>query len=312
MKNLLGFKAILSALTLWAEDAKVAREEKIAVGGQAVIEGVLMRGKDLWALAVRSPEGDIIQESWQSSTRTRNYPWKIPVIRGFVTMIEMMATGFRALNRSAEIALSESNEKITKKDFFIAVVTALLAVVGLFIALPLWLSEVAARYFHLAALGRNIFEGLLRGGVFISYIAVIGCWEDIKQVFRYHGAEHKTINAFEKELELIPQVVAKESRIHPRCGTSFLLIAVIMSILIFSIIGGGGLLWRVASRVVLLPVVIGLSYEVIRLASRSGALVKLLMAPFFSLQYLTTREPSEKQLEVAIASLNTALKLNGE
>jgi uncharacterized protein YqhQ len=302
--------ALSAGLSLWAESAS-PDARKIPVGGQAVIEGVLMKGPDRWGLAVRQPNGQIFQESWRNSSKTKRYPWKLPVLRGVVTMVEMMATGFRALGKSAEIALGDSEEELTKKDLCLAIFVGVAAVVGIFIALPLWLSEVTGDFFSLPAGARNALEGGIRGGVFVAYVAAIGLWGDIRQVFRYHGAEHKTINAFESlgsESALTPQVIAPYSRIHPRCGTSFLLIAIFISIAVFSIVGRGGILWRVGSRVMLLPLVIGISYEIIRLASRSGIAGRLLMAPMLSLQYLTTREPDLGQIEIALASLGVALR----
>jgi uncharacterized protein YqhQ len=286
------------------------------VGGQAVIEGVLMKGENRWGLAVRRPDGEIFKESWPNSSRVKRLPWKLPLFRGFVTMVEMVGIGFRALSRSAEIALGDSEEELTKRDAAIAVFVGILAVVGLFIALPLWLSERGAALLGLSAAGRNVLEGILRGVIFVGYVAVIGLWEDIRRVFRYHGAEHKTINAFEKgafgdgedvRKNMTPEFVAAQSRIHPRCGTSFLLIAILIGIVVFSVIGGGGILWRVGTRVALLPLVIGISYEIIRLASKSGFIGKCLMFPMLSLQYLTTREPDLKQIEVAMTSLGIAL-----
>ncbi|MDR3230339.1 MAG: DUF1385 domain-containing protein [Synergistaceae bacterium] len=286
----------------WVEEAR-----RIPVGGQAVIEGVLMKGADLWGLAIRQTDGKIFRENWKNSSRTKRYPWKLPLIRGFITMIEMMGTGFRALNRSAEIALSESEEKLTTRDIAIAIAVGLFAVVGLFIALPLWLSEKSGEFLTLSPTARNLLEGILRGLIFVAYVAAIGLMKDIREVFRYHGAEHKTINAFENELEMTPQSVASQSRIHPRCGTSFLLIAILISVAVFSAVGKGGLLWRIGSRVVLLPLVIGISYEIIRLTAKSGPIGKLLMYPVLSLQYLTTREPNLDQIEVALTSLDEAL-----
>ena len=188
-----------------------------------------------------------------------------------------------------------------------AVILAVIAVGGLFIALPLWLAGKIA----VTPLAVNITEGVLRAVIFIGYVAVIGLWSDIRQVFRYHGAEHKTINAFEHGLAMTPENIMTCSRIHPRCGTSFLLIAVIVSILIFSpvkaLIAGESFALQVLARIVLIPVVIGISYEVIRLASRSGKIGLCVIAPFLSLQYLTTREPDIRHAEVALESLNTAL-----
>jgi uncharacterized protein YqhQ len=314
-------RASLTSLELWtsclfAADERDLKAEKIPVGGQAVIEGVLMKGPKQWGLAVRQPSGGIFKEKWTNSSMTTRYPWKLPILRGVVTMAEMMRVGFRALGRSAEIALEETDEEFTKKDIFLAVTIGIAAVVGLFIALPMWLGDGMASRFALSATMRNAAEGAMRGVVFVGYVACIGLMKDIRQVFRYHGAEHKTINAYEKinpkscsgEGGLMPETIIRESRIHPRCGTSFLLVAILIGIAVFSVIGKGGILWRVGSRVALLPLVIGVSYEIIRFAARSGFVGWLLMSPMLSLQYLTTREPDMGQVEVALASLNVALE----
>lgn len=295
---------LIVAVNLFSESA----EKKIPVGGQAVIEGVLMKGKNLWGLAVRRPSGDIFTESWPNSSRTKRYPYKLLFIRGVVVMCEMMATGFRALSKSAEVALEEEDEKMTWKDILSAVVLAVVAVGGLFIALPLWLAgHIATTPIYV-----NITEGILRAVIFVGYVAVIGLWKDIREVFKYHGAEHKTINAFEKGLDMTPENIMTCSRIHPRCGTSFLLIAVIVSIIIFSpvktLIAGESFALQVLTRIILIPVVIGISYEVIRLASSSGKFGLCIIAPFLTLQYLTTREPNINQAEIALVSLNTAME----
>ena len=303
----------ISALNLFGLAAEEEGEgegefKKIPVGGQAVIEGVLMKGKNLWGLAVRRPSGDIFTESWLNSSRTKRFPYKLPFIRGVVIMCEMMATGFKALSRSAEVALEETEEEMTFKDILLAVLIAVVAVGGLFIALPLWL----ASYIATQPLYINITEGVLRAVIFIGYVAIIGLWSDIREVFRYHGAEHKTINAFESGMKMTPENIMKCSRIHPRCGTSFLLIAVIVSIIIFSpiktLIAGESFALQVLARIILIPVVIGISYEIIKLASNSGKFGLCIIAPFLTLQFLTTREPDIKQAEVALISLDTALE----
>ncbi|MBQ7193445.1 MAG: DUF1385 domain-containing protein [Synergistaceae bacterium] len=269
-----------------------------------------MKGKNLWGLAVRRPSNDIFTEKWPNSSRTERMPYKLPFIRGVVVMCEMMATGFKALSKSAEVALEETDEKMTFWDVLSAIAVAIAAVGGLFIALPLWV----AGYLADTPLYVNITEGVLRAVIFIGYVAIIGLWKDIREVFKYHGAEHKTINAFEHGLKMTPENIMTCSRIHPRCGTSFLLIAVIVSIIIFSpvktLIAGESFVLQVLARIILIPVVIGISYEIIKLASNSGKFGLCLIAPFLSLQYLTTREPDIKQAEVALVSLNTAL--NGE
>ena len=295
---------LMVTANLFADDA----DRKIPVGGQAVIEGVLMKGKNLWGLAVRKPSGEIFTDKWPNSSRTKRYPWKLPFLRGVVIMCEMMSTGFKALSKSAEVALEEEEEKMTWKDILSAVILAVIAVGGLFIALPLWLAGFVAE----TPLYVNITEGALRAVIFVGYVAVIGLWKDIREVFRYHGAEHKTINAFEHGLEMTPENIMTCSRIHPRCGTSFLLIAVIVSIIIFSpvktLIAGESFALQVIARIVLIPVVVGISYEIIRLASKSGKIGLCVIAPFLTLQYLTTREPDIKQAEVALLSLDTAME----
>lgn len=284
-----------------------AREDKrLPIGGQAVIEGVLMKGPERWGLSVRRPDGAIESETWGGSSRTRELPWKLPVLRGVVSMVEMMSVGFKALSKSAQIAVGEE-EAITVKEIVLSAAVAIFAVVGLFIALPLWLSDNAVRLWGLTDLGRNVMEGVVRGLVFLGYVALIGLWGEIRQVFRYHGAEHKTIHAYESGADMTPESVQRCSRIHPRCGTSFLLIVVLVSIVVFSTVGQGSLLWRIGSRILLLPVVIGVSYEIIRGASRVGIVGRILMAPAMSFQYLTTREPSLMQIEVALSALETAL-----
>jgi uncharacterized protein YqhQ len=183
-------------------------------------------------------------------------------------------------------------------------------VAGLFIALPVWLSDRLSAALGLSYAAKNLMEGLSRCAVFVLYVAAIGMWKDIRRVFSYHGAEHKTINAYESGLPLSPESAAKCSRIHRRCGTSFMLVVVVVSIFIFSFFGEGPLWLRAAARVILLPLVIGLSYEVIRGASKSETWGKYLIMPALSLQYLTTREPDASMLEVAIKSLDVALDPN--
>jgi len=298
---MLVLRMFLSSLSLFVEES-----EKVQVGGQAVIEGVLMKGPSRWGLSVRQESGEIWSEHWPSFSVTSKYPWKAPLVRGVVVMVEMMMVGIKALNRSAELYLGKE-EKIKWYEMFLSIGVAIVAVVGLFIAFPVWLSDVLAKTYHFSPLWKNVVEGVLRGAVFVLYIAIIGLWKDIKEVFRYHGAEHKTINAFESGASMEPESVVTFSRIHPRCGTSFLLVVVAVSIVVFSIIGHGSLFWRAMSRVVLLPVVIGISYEFIRFCSKSGALGKYLISPALSLQFLTTREPDVMQVEVAVSSLETAL-----
>ncbi len=286
--------------------AEGTERDRMPVGGQAVIEGVLMKGPERWGLSVRKPDGQIQSETWESFSRTKRMPWKLPIVRGVVTMVEMMTIGFRALNKSAQIAVGEE-EKITAKELLFSTLVAVAAVAGLFIALPLWLSDMAVNAWGLTQTGKNVLEGCVRGLVFLAYVGGIGMWSEIRQVFRYHGAEHKTINAFEAGAVMTPESIKNFSRIHPRCGTSFLLIVVAVSIIVFSVAGSGSILWRIGARIVLLPLVMGLSYEIIKGASCAGIIGKVLMAPALSFQLLTTREPDIGQIEVALLSLETAL-----
>lgn len=287
--------------------SSLLRAREIPVGGQAVIEGVLMRGPGNWALAVRDPEGGIWHKKWAVRPWNSSLPWNLPVFRGLATMAEMLVTGFRAISLSAQVALGEE-EKIGPLELAVTFAIAILGVVGLFVLLPVWISDLGVRHLGLSRSFGHILEGLARAAVFVAYIAVIGLWKDIARVFAYHGAEHKTINAWESDAPLDRESVSGFSRIHTRCGTSFLLVVVAVSVIVFAAAGHGSLAWRVVSRLVLLPVVIGISYEIIRWCSRNRSLGRVLMAPALWLQYLTTREPDLDQIEVAISALDLALE----
>jgi len=186
---------------------------------------------------------------------------------------------------------------------------AAVMVIGLFIALPVYAADWIRRAAGLPAWSGHLIEGCVRGLVFVAYLGMIGLWKDMARVLAYHGAEHKTINAYESCRPMTVESVSRCSRLHPRCGTSFLLIVIIVSIIVFSLAGPGGIVWRIASRVCLIPVVVGVSYEFIRAMSRMGRAGRCVMTPAMSLQYLTTREPSPDQVEVGIRSLEEALDL---
>ena len=198
-----------------------AAPKRIPVGGQAVIEGVLMKGPEHWGLAVREPGGKIFLKSWLGSEWLKKGIWKYPVVRGFATMVEMMRVGMRALSMSADISLGEE-EKITPFETALSVAAALLGVVAIFDVLPMFASEFLTERFGFTHFEKNIAEGVIRGVIFVAYVALISLWKDIARVFEYHGAEHKTINAYESGAELTPENAAAYSRIHRRCGTSFL------------------------------------------------------------------------------------------
>ena len=302
MKNKL-LAALAAPLAALAADAAPA---PMPVGGQAVIEGVLMKGYARWGLAVRKENQEIILEHWPAKNWAKRGIGKLPVIRGFLNMVEMLREGFKALSRSAEISLGEE-EEMTAKDVLLTALVAVVMVVGLFIALPVWSADLIRRAAGLSLWAGHVIEGCMRGLVFIAYLGLIGLWKDVARVLAYHGAEHKTINAYESSRPMTVQSVMECPRLHPRCGTSFLLIVVIVSILVFSLAGTGGLLWRIGSRVCLIPVVVGLSYEIIRAASGMGERGRAMMKLAMCLQYLTTREPSPDQVEVGIRSLAEAL-----
>lgn len=305
MRRILIFPFALAHIAI-SMTGRVDESRRIPVGGQAVIEGVLMKGPEHWGLVVRKPDGSMWRNAWLESKWLKKGAWKLPIVRGFASMAEMMRVGFRALSISAEQALGEE-ENFSTLEMAISVIFAILMVGGLFIALPVWISDKIARYAGASAVAKNVAEGVMRGLVFIGYVAIVGMWKDIKRVFAYHGAEHKTINAYEHESPMDVESVAGYSRIHRRCGTSFMIVVVMVSIIVFSFFGHGPIWQRIAARVVLLPVVIGISYEIIKGASKSDTWGKYLIMPALALQFLTTREPDSSMLEVAIKSLEIAL-----
>jgi len=299
---------LLRLLPLAAAFATSAHEPaKLPVGGQAVIEGVLMRGREKWALAVREETGKLFEKVWPNVPWASAGIWRFPVFRGLATMAEMMTVGFKALSLSAEVALGEE-EQVSWWEMALTVGIALLLVAGLFVAFPVWLTDRLYGRNWGATWGGRTLEGLIRAAVFVSYIGFIGLWKDMKRVFEYHGAEHKTINAYEAGLPMDDiESLRKSSRFHTRCGTSFLLVVVGVSIVVFALAGDGGIWWRVGSRVLLLPLVIGIAYEIIRASSRFPRMGRWVMCPTLWLQYLTTREPDESQLRVALKALELAL-----
>lgn len=295
-----------AGLILMGLRAFAAETKRIPVGGQAVIEGVLMRGDARWGLCVRNPEGNIWSTVWRGNPWSKRGLWRLPVFRGVATMAEMLAVGMKAISQSAEIALGEE-ETLTWKDLALSILLAIGGVVGLFLLLPMWLGDLWMEHLGGGLVIRHVVEGSARAAVFIGYVGILGLWGETRRFFAYHGAEHKTINAYEKDAPLTPDSVRTFSRIHPRCGTSFLLVVVMVSIVIFALVGNGPLWWKALSRILFLPVVIGVSYEFIKWADTSPRLGKALIAPALSLQYLTTREPDTAQIEVGIASLEVAL-----
>ncbi len=282
--------------------------EKPIVGGQAVIEGVMMRGFGKVATAVREPSGNISVQVNQVHSIAEKYPiLKLPFLRGSVTLFESLILGIKSLSFSAQAA-GEDEEQLTDKELAGTIFFALILACVLFIAIPTF----AAKFLHEITDDPVIFnlaEGFLRLIIFLLYIFAISRAQDIQRVFQYHGAEHKTIFCYEADLPLTVENVKKFPRLHPRCGTAFLLIVMIVSIFVFAFLGWPDLWLRILSRIILLPVVAGISYEIIRFAGTSqNSLVHLAIMPGLWLQYLTTREPDDSMIEVAIASLEAVKK----
>ncbi|MCI7612050.1 MAG: DUF1385 domain-containing protein [Selenomonadaceae bacterium] len=282
-------------------------EKKIMIGGQAVIEGVMMRGPELVATAVRNPQGRIELEVKPVNSIADRYPiFKKPMLRGCVSLFESLVMGIRSLGYSAQMA-GEEDEQLTDKELAGTMIFAFALAAVLFIAIP----TGAAKLFHVITedpVFLNLMEGFLRLFIFMAYIFAISRMKDIQRVFQYHGAEHKTIACFEAGEALTVENVARHTRLHKRCGTSFLLIVMLVSIFVFAFLGWPDLVERIASRIILLPVVAGISYEIIRFSANSdNCLLGWAVKPGLWLQKLTTREPEPEMIEVAIESAKAVL-----
>lgn len=295
--------------------------KKTSIGGQAVIEGVMMRGPKKIGIAVRKPNGEIevdIQDSLPFTKRNRIL--SVPIIRGSAALVDSLGTGIKSLTYSASF-FEDADEgskfdKFLKKKFGdkaenmimgFSLVLSFVIAIAIFIGIPTYLASLIDRITQNTII-KNLLEGIIRLVIFIGYIYLISKLKDIQRVFEYHGAEHKSIFCYEAGEELTPENAMKYKRFHPRCGTNFLLIVMIISIFLFSFFGWPGVAMRIISRIIFLPVVAGLSYELIKWLGRSDSrLAKILVYPGLMLQKLTTREPDEKQLEVAIEALKAVL-----
>jgi len=294
-------------------DGRPVASRDAPVGGQAILEGVMMRGVSTWAAAVRTPEGEIeITSEPVVSWAKRHRILRVPVLRGVVALAESLKIGFRALAFSANAQMDEDEEPIGGFTWGLTVALSLALAVGLFFVVPVGLTSLIKDQLGSAVLFWLV-EGVVRTAIFIGYIAAISRLPDLRRVFEYHGAEHKTISCFEAGDELSPARAARYSRLHPRCGTSFLLIVMVLAIFVFAPLGLPEWYWLVLSRVLGIPLIAGLSYEVIKWAGRNRrkAWVRTLMWPGLMLQNLTTREPDHDQLAVAIASLEEVLAVEG-
>jgi uncharacterized protein YqhQ len=285
------------------------------IGGQAVLEGVMMRSPSKWALAVRKPNGVIAEVTFPiASPMARHKLLRLPVIRGVVALGESLAIGFRALAISANYAAETEGEdgEVQTELSRGAIIFAFAIAIGFAVLLFKVTPALITNWLPIETTGAFvIIEGLIRVTIFILYISVISLLPDLRRVFQYHGAEHKTINALEAGEDLTPERVSKFSLIHPRCGTAFLLWVMVIAIFVFAFFGRPEWYWLITSRILLLPVIAGLAYELIRFASKhqSNRVVMTLLAPGMWLQRLTTREPTHEQIEVSIRALKEVLRL---
>jgi uncharacterized protein YqhQ len=279
-------------------------------GGQALIEGVMMRGSHFVAAAIRTPSGEIITQSEDLSGIYQSKIKNIPLVRGFILLWDSLILGTRYLTIAANLQTG-SEEKFEGPAFYTAMLVSIAIAIGLFFLVPAAIGQWIAALLKWNSWWSNLLEGVIRLLLIIGYIWSVGKIPDIQRVFSYHGAEHKTINAFEAGAELTPTSVMQYSLEHPRCGTAFLLTIALLSIIFFSLLGPLPVLWRLVSRIVLLPVLVGLSYEYIRWTANhlESPFVRLLIRPNLALQHLTTRQPDLGMLEVAIAAFNAMYSL---
>lgn len=282
-------------------------------GGQAVMEGVMMRGSKTLAVAVRQPDGTVTVHSEPLNPKIyAGFLIKVPFLRALTSLWDALVLGIRTLMYSAEVALGEEDVEFSGPVAWGTVIVSFALGIGLFFVGPLLLVRLVDPYITSSLLS-NILEGVIRMVLFVAYIGLIGRIPDIRRVFAYHGAEHKTINAYESGADLTPEEVARHSTAHYRCGTAFLLSVMVISILIFALLGRPPLLLRILSRILLIPVVAGVAYEYIKLTNRfqHNRLVRAIAAPNLALQRLTTREPELPMLEVAISALKSVLRSEG-
>jgi uncharacterized protein YqhQ len=286
---------------------------RFSYGGQALIEGVLMRGRDAIAVALRHPDGRIVWaterlDSGFHGTRAA----KLPFVRGLVVLYETLIVGTRWLVRSASVQAAEQGVEIGKGAVALMLGLTLLIGVGVFFLFPLLVAGVTTG--GSGDLGQHLLEGLIRAALFIGYLAFVGQMPDIRRVFQYHGAEHMTIHALEANDPLVPAAIRKYPTAHPRCGTEFLVVVIALSIIAFALVGRQTPLLMVASRIVLIPVIAAVGYEILKFGARhrGNPIVRAIMYPGILVQMITTRQPTDDMIEVAIVSMEQALKADGE
>jgi uncharacterized protein YqhQ len=291
--------------------APVLCARRAQVGGQAVIEGVMMRGTDHWSLAVRKPDETIGLHDWPLVSWMVRFPiLKLPILRGVTALVESLVIGVRAISISANESLGEDEANLSKKEIGITLVVALALAVGLFFLAPLGLTGLF-RHWLGTGIAFWLVEGLVRVTIFVLYLLIVTRIPDLRRVFEYHGAEHMAIHALEHGEELTPEACKKYRTLHLRCGTSFLLIVMVVSIIVFAMVRWPVWYLLILSRVILIPLIAGVSYEIIKLAGRheDSRFVRTVMAPGLALQWMTTKQPDTAQLEVALAALNKIIEL---
>jgi uncharacterized protein YqhQ len=288
------------------------------IGGQAVLEGVMMRGPSAWALAVRKPDGEIAEVNRPiSSPMARHWVFRLPVIRGVIALGESLAIGFRALAISANYAAQQEGEDEGEVKVELgrgAIIFAFVVAIGFAVVLFKVTPALITNWLPIDTTGVFVIvEGAIRVTIFVLYLGLISLLPDLRRVFQYHAAEHKAINAYEAGEELVPERVQRFSLIHPRCGTAFLLWVMVIAIFVFAFFGRPAWYWLIATRILLLPVIAGLAYELIRFAGKHSGnrILMTLLAPGLWLQRLTTRQPTLDQIEVSIAALREVLQLEG-
>jgi len=285
-------------------------KEKAMIGGQAVMNGVMMRSPNYYSVAVRSDKGKIIVKR-EKIKGSKNKFLKLPFVRGIKALIDNLVIGTRALIYSADAGFDKKEEKISTKEIVITLLLSAVLAVGIFVLLPLFLARVFTGLLHYqSGLLFNIIDGVLRIIIFIIYIYLISLMKDVKILFQYHGAEHKSVNCYEHGKKLEIKNIMKYSTEHKRCGTSFLIIVLIISIFVFSVITSDNFLIKLASRIVLIPVIAGVSYEILKLSAKyeHNLFFRILSAPGLWVQKVTTGEPDKKQIEVALAALKDVMK----
>lgn len=285
---------------------KDKKKKPIYYGGQALMEGVMMQGNGGYSMAVRTADGKIVYKNGKRKTvMDKHKIWRLPVLRGLASFCSSMYFGMSTLAWSAFWAGEDDEESLSWKEIAIAIALALVFSIGLFVVLPVFLASFSVDY--IGHFGRSALEGVLRIGVFLLYVLLIRKMPDVARVFQYHGAEHKTISTNEAGDDLTAAAAKKYSTIHCRCGTSFIFMTLIMMIVIFTFIGNYSVMGRIATKILVMPLVFGISYEVFRLPLKfpNSRIVKILIAPGLWMQRLTTMEPDEKMLEVGITALMT-------